>query len=384
MITCPLSYKLTTMTNETKKSGSYDSATIKKLTGSVVEIKGSIAPEIWGSNRPTAIKNLNETVSIDGFRKGMIPENILISKIGQHTLDEEMAEIALSKAYVDIIMDNKVDAIGKPTVKITKLAGGNPLEFSILTAVIPEVKLPDYKKIAAETLKKADGKESEVTDKDVEDTILQIRKSRVPHSPETHRGEHGETNDGHDHGKMAPEEHEKIIMEQLPEFNDEFVRSLGDYENVDDFKKKVREMIGENKKSELREKTRIAIADAITNKTDVEMPELLIESELDRTEAQFASDIEHMGVKMEDYLKHAKKTIEDIRKEWRPYAEKKAKLQLILNSISSAEKIQPTKQEIEDEVDHIIEHYKDADRERAAVYAETVLTNEKVFQFLEG
>ena len=76
--------------------------------------------------------------------------------------------------------------------------------------------------------------------------------------------------------------------------------------------------------------------------------------------------------------------IEDIRKEWTPHAEKKAKLQLILNAIAKEEKIAPAPEEIEAEVNHIVEHYKDADRERAYVYADTVLTNEKVFEFLES
>ena len=110
----------------------------------------------------------------------------------------------------------------------------------------------------------------------------------------------------------------------------------------------------------------------------------MIESELHRTEAQFSADIERMGIKIDDYLKHAGKSMEDIRKEWRPHAEKKAKLQLILNAIAVAENVKPDKKEVEEEVDHILEHYKDADREHAAVYAETVLTNEKVFQFLES
>jgi trigger factor len=91
-----------------------------------------------------------------------------------------------------------------------------------------------------------------------------------------------------------------------------------------------------------------------------------------------------MGVKMDDYLKHSKKTIEEIRKDCEPHAEKKAKLQLILNAIAGAEKIKPDQKEIDEEVNHIVEHYKDADRERAAIYAETVLTNEKVFEMLEG
>jgi FKBP-type peptidyl-prolyl cis-trans isomerase (trigger factor) len=361
------------MTNTNKKEAikSYENLTTKTLDKSLVEISASIPTEVWEKYRAKALKNLNDSVTIDGFRKGMVPENILISKVGESTINEEMAELALSKAYLDILIDNKIDAIGKPQVKLTKLAPGNPLEFKATTAVVPLVKLPDYKKIAENEVKKDVKNEVKVEDKDLEEAILKIRKSRASH-------------EGHDHDKMTPEEHEKAILDSLPEFNDDFVRSLGDFKDIEDFKAKVREMIGQNKKDEAREKLRIKIADAISEATTVELPEVMIGSELDRTQAQFSQDIEKMGVKLEDYLKHAKKTLEEIRKEWTPHAEKKAKLQLILNAIADAEKIKPDPKEIEAEVNHIVEHYKDADRERAAIYADTVLTNEKVFRMLEG
>lgn len=360
-----------TNTNQKETIKSYEKLVTKNLDKSRVEISASIPAEVWEENRAKALKNLNDSVIIDGFRKGMVPENILINKVGQNTINEEMAELALSKAYLDILIDNKIDAVGRPQVQITKLASGNPLEFKATTAVVPTVKLPDYKKIA-EKETKADAKnEIKVEEKDLEDAILKIRKSRVSH-------------EGHDHEKMTPEEHEKAILDSLPEFNDEFVRSLGDFKDVEDFKTKVREMIGQNKRDEAREKLRIKIADALLDATTIELPEIMIESELDRTQAQFSGDIEKMGVKLEDYLKHAKKSLEEIRKEWTPHAEKKAKLQLILNAIADTEKIKPDPKEIEDEVKHIIEHYKDADRERASTYAETVLTNEKVFRMLEG
>ncbi len=360
-----------TNTNQKETIKSYEKLVTKNLDKSRVEISASIPAEVWEENRAKALKNLNDSVIIDGFRKGMVPENILINKVGQNTINEEMAELALSKAYLDILIDNKIDAVGRPQVQITKLASGNPLEFKATTAVVPTVKLPDYKKIA-EKETKADAKnEIKVEEKDLEDAILKIRKSRVSH-------------EGHDHEKMTPEEHEKAILDSLPEFNDEFVRGLGDFKDVEDFKTKVREMIGQNKRDEAREKLRIKIADALLDATTIELPEIMIESELDRTQAQFSGDIEKMGVKLEDYLKHAKKSLEEIRKEWTPHAEKKAKLQLILNAIADTEKIKPDPKEIEDEVKHIIEHYKDADRERASTYAETVLTNEKVFRMLEG
>lgn len=59
------------------------------------------------SNRKQALKNINDSITIDGFRKGMIPEKHPISKVGEHTINEEMAELALSKAYFDILMDRK-------------------------------------------------------------------------------------------------------------------------------------------------------------------------------------------------------------------------------------------------------------------------------------
>ena len=356
------------MTNTNKN---YENLKITKLDKSQIEITASIPASFWGKNRQKALKNINETVTIDGFRKGMVPENILISKVGEQVINEEMAEIALSKVYIEIVIDNKIDAIGKPQVQITKLASGNPLEFKAITAVMPEVKLPDYKKIAKDIVTKESKNEVKVEEKDIDEAILKIRKSRASH-------------EGHDHEKMTPEEHEKAIMDSLPEFNDEFVRTLGDFKDISDFKEKVREMIGQNKQDEAKEKLRIKISDAISDKTEVDIPEVMIQSEIDRTQAQFESDIERMGVKLEDYLKHAKKSLQEIRKDWEPHAFKKAKLQIILNAIASAEKIRPDQKEIDDEVNHIVEHYKDADRERAAIYAETVLTNEKVFAMLEG
>jgi len=361
-----------TQSNKSTKTPSYDAASVvvKKLDGSRVEITASVPAEIWGKFRKNALKQLNDSVALDGFRKGNIPENILISKIGEMAVLEEMAELALPKAYVEILIDQKIDAVGSPEISVTKLAANNPLEFKAVTAVVPEITLPDYKKVAAAEIKKAGTPDKNVSEIEIEEAILRIRKMHASH-------------EGHDHDKMTPEEHEKAVMANLPDVTDDFVKKIGDFKDVPDFKNKISKMMGDDKLRAANEKRRIAIADAIAEKTIVEIPKVMVESELDRTQAQFSADVERMGVKLEDYLKHAKKTIEEVRKEWLPHAEKKAKLQLVLNEISKKENLHPTAEEIETEVSHIVEHYKDADRERAAVYAETVLTNEKVFAFLE-
>lgn len=349
----------------------YTDLKTKKLEKSKLEILASVPPSFWETFRAEALKNLNEAVALDGFRKGNIPESILVSKLGEMTILQEMAELAIPRAYVNILMDNKIDAIGKPNIQITKLAKGNPIEFKAETDIVPEFSLPEYKDLAKKEVNKDKKNSIEVNEKEVEDAILNVRKSFASH-------------EGHDHSKMTKEEHDKAIMNNLPEFNDEFVKKVGDYKDVADFKQKVSGIILEDKKAQARDKLRISIAEAISEKTKVEIPESMIESELSRTEAQFNADLERMNVKMEDYLKHAKKTMEDLKTEWRPYAEKKAKLQLIINRIAEVENIRPSKEDIDGEVNVILSQYKDADREKATVYAETVLTNEKVFQFLEG
>lgn len=380
----PFLCKLPFMTNTTKTdtAKSYDSVVVKKLEKSSVEITGSIAAETWEKFHGQALKNINESITIDGFRKGMIPENILIAKVGEMAILEEMAEMAMSKAYFDIIIDNKIDAIGRPNIQLTKLAKGNPLEFKITTTIMPEIKLPDYKKVAQDTIQKSPTKIEKVSDKEIEEAITRIRTTYATKNGEATAEEHE-----HDHSKMTADEHgkahEKDSKKDLPELTDAFVKTLGDFSDVPDFKDKLSKMIAEEKVHTANEKQRINIADAISDASAVELPEIMVETELHRTESQFSADIERMGVKLEDYLKHAKKTIEEIRKEWRPHAEKKAKLQLILNAIASRENIKPDPKEVENEVNHIIEHYKDADRESAATYAETVLTNEKVFEWLE-
>lgn len=346
---------------------------INKLKNSVLEVEGEIEADIFENYFTKALKKLGNNVEIDGFRKGKAPEHILLANIPESKILEEMAELALSEYYPKIITEEKIDAIGRPEISITKLARKNPLGFKIKTAVLPEIKLPEYKEIAKKTNIKNKGKEVVVTDEEVENTITDIRKSRAPKK----------------HIKDVAEEEIKDgekseTKEELPELNDEFVQALGPFTNVEDFRNKLKENLKLEKANLEREKKRLAIVEEIINSSEIDLPELLVEMELDKILYRMESDITAMGLKFEDYMKHMGKTVEDLRKEFRGEGEKKAKLALVLNKISEVEKIVAEIEEIEKEVAHILEHYKDADPERARAYAENILTNEKIFQFLES
>ncbi len=153
---------------------------IKKLPQSEIEITGEISAGDFENCREKALKELSENVQIDGFRPGKIPEKILIEKIGEQPFLERMAEIALQKEYFKIIEEKNIHAIGRPEVIITKMAKGNPLGFKIKTAVLPEIELPDYKKIAGEIMKEKETAAREEKRTEILDKIAASAKMEVP------------------------------------------------------------------------------------------------------------------------------------------------------------------------------------------------------------
>jgi len=348
---------------------------IKKLENSEIEITGAIPAEVLEVHKGKAVKNLSANIEIQGFRKGHVPENILVQKVGEGAILEEMADLALREEYPKIVIENKIDAIGKPEVSITKIAKDNPLEFKIKVAVMPEVELTDYKAIAKKVMAK---KESvEVTEKEIEDTIMEIRKMRAQAAAAQKKPKGEEKTDISTDVKDKKEE-------ELPEINDEFVKTLGDFKNIEDFKEKLKSNLKQEKEKKAQDKKKAETIEEIIKDSTISLPNILVKSELDKMTAQFKDDVMRSGGTFEEYLKHIKKTEEDIRKEWRTDAEKRAKSQLIVNKIAIEEKIVAPKEEIEKQVKQLLEHYKDADPQRARIYIETVLTNEKVFEFLEN
>ena len=360
---------------------------INKLPKSIVEIEGELEAPAFEAYFAPALQRLGGNLEIPGFRKGKAPEAVLLSKIPEIKILEEMAGLALNEHYPKILVAEKIDAIGAPEITLTKLARGNPLGFKIKTAVLPEVELPDYKKIAGEIrsdLENAKRSDLEVTDEDVENTIMDIRKSRAPKVHITHPLTPSPKEGGVNNDSLSLGEGQGEAKEELPELNDEFARSLGPFQDVADFKAKLKENIKLEKEIGRKEKTRLEIAEKIINETKIDLPEILIDAEVQKILYQMESDIARMGLKFEEYLKHINKNIEDLKKEFQKDGEKKAKLALILNRIAAEEKITAPAEEVAQEVAHILEHYKDADPERARMHAENVLTNEKIFQFLES
>ena len=276
---------------------------IKLLPNSEVEIIGEISAEIFMSGRKTAVKEFSDNAEMDGFRKGKIPEDILIKNIGIGAVLEKMAVIALEKEYPKIISEHKVRAIGRPEITLTKLAENNPLGFKVTTSVLPEITLPDYKGIA------------------------------------------------------------KKIMAK-------------------------KEEVSEENKAKEKERRRMEILEKAAEEIKQDMPKFLVEAEKDKMAEEMKRNIAQTGLKWDDYLKHIKKTEEELKKDWEKDAIKRVKYGLILDQMAEQEKIEIPAEELEKEAAAMMEYHKklgqNLDKERVKNYLSGIMRNEKLFQMLEN
>ena len=340
-------------------------------------MEASLPADFLTSARKKAVDMFCTSLEIPGFRKGHVPENIVTEKVGEGKILEEATDILLKEHFPKIIEQEKLDIIGRPKISITKLALGNPVEFKAIFTIMPSFELPDYKKISKEILEKEKSKDEkiEAEEKEVEDVLLQIRKNKA-HFDWSNSASKTSV-DKHEHPDFNKEEN-------LPELNDEFAKMAGNFKNLNELKEKVKENIIKEKKARSIEKKRAAIMEELLKNTKVELPEILIESEIQKSLAQMKSDIERMGSKFEDYLTQTKKKEEDLKKDLRGSSEKKAKIQLIFNKIAEVEKIEPNKEILENEVKEIMKHHPDASEINAHIYVATLLINQEVLKLLEN
>lgn len=346
---------------------------LKKLENAQVEIIVTLPKDRLEKERTAVEKSFIDNVAVDGFRKGNVPKDIAMKQINPMQLLEEMAQRAISSAYVDILQKEDIKAIGHPEILITKIAEGEDLEFKITTAVLPEISLGDYKSIAKE--ENAKDLDNAVTDKEIEDAITNLRKMRAQQEMAKDQKEGEE-----------PVSWNDIKEEDLPELTEEWVKTLGKFENMEDFKTKITENLTSEKEAKNNEKRRIATIESILEKSEIEVPDMMVDYEVEKMMHEFEGNIAMTGMSFDEYLKSIGKTKEDYKKEWREQGFKRAQTQLMLNEIAANEKIDVPDATIAEEVEKIMTQYKDQkgiDENNVRSYVSTILTHQEVFKFLD-
>ena len=338
------------------------SAKVEKLEGSRVKATVTIGQKDFETLRTKAENKVISEVKMDGFRDGKVPMSIFIAKYGEYPIVQEMGYMAVDDTYASVIIDEKIEAIGRPEIAIEK-AGldkdgkKEDFEYTITVDVLPKIEMGDYKKyhskVKVEEVKPA-------TDEEVNDAVEELRRMRI----------------------TKVKNAEGVEEDVLPEIDEAFLKSAGDFKTIDDLKARIKDNMEGEKKWRAEEKRKSQILDLLADETKVEVPETMIENELIKMESRIKADLSQMGVSFEDYLKHMKKDLAAWQESEKTSAKKQVVIQLGLHAIGKAENIKVSDETVNHEVAHLMMQYKDVEKERAQAYTEERMTNSLIAEYL--
>ncbi len=419
---------------------------IEKLPKSKIILTIKLNAEDLKEYVDEAIAHFVGHVEIKGFRSGKAPKHLVKEHVGESRINDEVVNVAIENSYTKVMVDNKIDVVAYPKIDLVKFVPGQELEFKAEVYILPEIKIANYREIAKEVGAK-DRQDVKVEEKEIKEAMDWLVNSRTQHIKTDRPAQKGDLvvasyelrNDGvkvengeqkgHPfvlgENKMAPgfedniegmkvgEEKEfsldvpkdfantqlagkkidfkvkidDVLERKLPQLNDEFAKSIGNFENMAALEKSIKDgMLNEKEQAE-KERFRIAIVSKVAEKSDIEIPEVLVDSEIDKMIHELEHDIEHRGMEFDKYLEHIKKTREDLKKEFAGKALERVKISLVMKEIGRGEEIKASDEELAVKMQEIVTRFdgdkNKVDPERLREYAENILTNEKVFELLE-
>lgn len=336
-----------------------------------VEISAEIPAAAMEKYRDTALKEIQKTAKLDGFRPGKAPVDRILSVYGETAVLREAAEQAIQHEVPEILAKENLPIVDTPRVTTSTPESGKPLTFTARAPLAPEIQLPDYKKIAEKHRELKD--DTSVSDKEHQDALTHLRRERA----RIEKVEAGAE------PQKAAEESKSMDEKDLPALDDEFVQSLG-YPDTGAFSEALRKNIGQEKEARAREKRRAAIIEDLVKNAKISYPSMLKDYELDDMEARMQDDVARFGQTLDQYLESVKKTREQLRKDWEKSADERAKIRLILSRIAQKEGLEPGAVELEHELEHAVKHYPKASKGSLRAHVAHAMRNEMVLRFLEG
>ena len=181
-----------------------------------------------------------------------------------------------------------------------------------------------------------------------------------------------------------------IKEKKLPELTDEFVKEKTGSETVEAYKASVRERLEKSNAQRAERETEDKLVKAISDTTEVEIPDALIEKQIDNMVQEMSYRMMYQGLKLEDYLKYTDQTMEAYRETFKDKAKDQVKTQLIIDKIITDEKLEATEEEIDAKIaeqaanaKEDLEKYKKSVNDRQKSYIENGIVIDKLFKFLK-
>ena len=378
----------------------------------VVVITKEFEGEKWETLLDEVYKKKSKEVKIDGFRKGTVPKDIYMKKVGIESLYMDAVDKAINEAYNDIINEGKTIPVVEPKVDIKSIdAKKLVLELTIITA--PEVKLGKYKDLGIKKEKVKVTKED--IDNEVKNLTARFAENVVKENGVAELGntvvidfegyvdgkkldggtganyplelgshtfipgfEEGlvgmKTGESKDLNLKFPSNYTEELKDKdvlfkvtvneikervLPELNKDFYEDLGykDVNTKEEFESVVKKNLEDRKAHEIDDKFINEVLDKASGNLTVDINEEIVDDEVHRMMHQFEDQLRMQGLTLDQYMEFTKLTHEDFHKQLEPEALRRIKSRYLLEAIAKEEKIEITDKEAAKEALEMAEHY---------------------------
>ena len=370
----------------------------------------SVSKEVYAKAENEAYKKNVKSINIPGFRKGKAPKAIIEKYYGKGVFFEDAINACIPEAFEEAVKEAGLDIVGQPQFDVVSTDGD--IVLKAVGFVKPEASIEGYKGI------KVSNKVAAVTDADVDAEVESARKRNARTVEVTDRaaaledianinyegfvdgvafdGGKGENHDlklgsgsfipGFEEqivGKSVGEEfdvnvtfpeeyHAKelagkaavfktklnaIKFEELPELDDEFAKDVSEFDTLDEYKADIKSKIEKRNTDKFEREVENALADALIEKLVCEIPEPMFASEVENLVRDYDTRLRQSGLDLSTYFKYTGLTLDALRAEMRPQAEKQVKVRLALEKIASLEALSISDEEIDAEYKRISSVY---------------------------
>lgn len=389
------------------------SVQVEKLEKNMAKLTVEVSAEDFKAAIKKAFNKNKNRFAIPGFRKGKAPQAMIEKMYGEGVFYEDAADEAINASYAEAMKESGLDIVSRPEVTIEKIGKDEPFVYSALVAVKPEVTLGQYKGVEVE---KAD---ASVSAEDVETELKKVQEQNARLLTVEDRGvedgdqtvidfegfvdgkgfEGGKAEDypltigSHSFidtfeeqliGKKIGEECEvnvtfpteyhaadlagkpatfkvtvkEIKVKELPELNDEFASEVSEFDTLDEYKKDVEKKLAEKKEIEANSKNEDAVVAKVVENATMEIPDKMIDAQAENMVQDMARRMQSQGLSLDMYLKYTGMTVEQMKEQARPDAEKRIRTRLVLEAVAKAENIQISDEKVDEEVAKMAEAYK--------------------------
>ena len=386
---------------------------VEKLEKNMAKLTIEVSAEDLEKAMQAAYQKAKGRITLPGFRKGKAPRKMIEQMYGKGIFLEDAVNALIPEHYSKALAECDLEIVSQPTIDITQAEPGKALIFTAEVATKPEVTLGDYKGVEVPKT------EINVTDEDVD---AEIKKEQEKNSRTINVEDRGaqlqdvvtidfegsvdgvpfdggqateypltlgsntfipgfedqlvgaKVGDDVDVKVTFPEEYQakelagkeavfkcavkKIEAKELPELDDDFAKDVSEFDTLAEYKEHVKTNLVERKENEAKRAKEDAAVDKAIENAQMDIPEAMLKTQCRQMLDDFSRRMQSQGLSMEQYFQFTGMTADKMMEDMKPQALKRIQTRLVLEKVAEVENIQPTEEEVNEEIAKMAEAYK--------------------------